>query len=137
MRIELRRLARGFALARARDLARRADVLLLAAAVLGAFVHRAIVPLPGFDWLLDAWWRPLVAVGALLLLRPLLRAFTRVAARPGHLFPAGLVASQFETLEVPTGEPGVLQLPAQLPPPDQLQTVLRWLAIALTEHHLA
>jgi gluconokinase len=64
-------------------------------------------------------------------------ARARVAARPGHLFPAGLVASQFETLEVPTGEPGVLQLPAQLPPPDQLQAVLRWLATALTEHHLA
>jgi gluconokinase len=61
----------------------------------------------------------------------------RVAARPGHLFPAGLVASQFETLEVPTGEPGVLQLPASHAPSDQLQAVLRWLATSLTEHHLA
>jgi gluconokinase len=61
----------------------------------------------------------------------------RVATRPGHLFPAGLVASQFDALEVPTGEPGVLQLPAQLAPSAQLQAVLQWLATALTEHHLA
>lgn len=61
----------------------------------------------------------------------------RVAARPGHLFPAGLVASQFDALEVPAGEPGVLQLPAQLPPPAQLQAVLLWLSTALTEHHPA
>ena len=39
-------------------------------------------------------------------------AFARVASRPGHLFPPSLVASQFATLESPTGEPGVLTLDA-------------------------
>jgi gluconokinase len=61
----------------------------------------------------------------------------RVATRPGHLFPAGLVASQFDTLEVPTGEPGVLHLSAQLSPSNQLQAVLQWLATSVTGHHLA
>ena len=40
------------------------------------------------------------------------QACERVAARPGHLFPVSLVASQFETLEPPTQEPGVLRVDA-------------------------
>jgi gluconokinase len=55
-------------------------------------------------------------------------AASRVASRAGHLFPAGLVASQFETLETPAGEPGVLTVAATLPPPAQLDAALRWLA---------
>lgn len=51
----------------------------------------------------------------------------RVAARPDHVFPPGLVASQFAALEVPTGEPGVLKLPAQQTLDAQVQTVLSWL----------
>jgi len=51
----------------------------------------------------------------------------RVAARPGHGFPPGLVASQFDALEVPAGEPAVLKLPAQQSLTAQVQTVLSWL----------
>jgi gluconokinase len=36
----------------------------------------------------------------------------RVASRRGHYMPASLVDSQFATLEPPTGEPGVVTLPA-------------------------
>lgn len=40
------------------------------------------------------------------------QARARVAARPAHVFPVSLVASQFETLEDPREEPGVLRLDA-------------------------
>ena len=40
------------------------------------------------------------------------QARERVAARPGHMFPASLVASQFEALEDPSDEAGVLRLEA-------------------------
>ena len=40
------------------------------------------------------------------------QARARVAARPEHVFPVSLVASQFETLEDPRHEPGVLRLDA-------------------------
>lgn len=40
------------------------------------------------------------------------QARERVAARPAHLFPVSLVASQFATLEDPREEPGVLRLDA-------------------------
>lgn len=56
-------------------------------------------------------------------------AARRVASRAGHLFPATLVASQFESLEPPHHESGVLILAATLPPPMQLDTVLQWLAL--------
>jgi len=55
-------------------------------------------------------------------------AARRVAARAGHLFPAALVASQFEALEPPHGEAGVLTVPASLRPQAQLDTALHWLA---------
>lgn len=42
-------------------------------------------------------------------------ALARVEARGGHFFSAGLVASQFATLEPPTDEAGVLRLPATAP----------------------
>lgn len=42
-------------------------------------------------------------------------AEARCAARPGHFFPAHLVASQFAALEPPEGEPGVLSLDARQP----------------------
>lgn len=56
------------------------------------------------------------------------QALARVASRPGHLFPTGLVASQFDDLEVPIGEPSVLPLPADQPLAAQRQAVLQWLA---------
>lgn len=39
----------------------------------------------------------------------------RVASRPGHFYPASLVGSQFEALEDPAGEPGVLVVDGTLP----------------------
>lgn len=39
----------------------------------------------------------------------------RVAARPGHFYPPSLVASQFDALQDPAGEPGVLVLDATRP----------------------
>jgi gluconokinase len=57
-------------------------------------------------------------------------AAERVRSRPGHFFPAGLVASQFQALEPPQSEPGVLVVAAALPPAVQLDAVLRWSAAA-------
>jgi len=56
------------------------------------------------------------------------QAQARVTARaPEHFFSTSLVDSQFETLEPPTGEPGVLRVDA-LNPISQLQTeVAAWL----------
>ena len=42
-------------------------------------------------------------------------ALSRVAGRPGHFYPPSLVASQFEALEDPAGEPGVIAVDALLP----------------------
>ncbi len=54
-------------------------------------------------------------------------ALARVSGRGGHFFPAGLVASQFEALEPPDAEPGVLSLDATLSPDALLMTALRWI----------
>lgn len=55
-------------------------------------------------------------------------AAQRVAARAGsHFFHSSLVASQFETLEPPVGEAGVLRLDARLPLDQLRQQVLAWL----------
>lgn len=55
-------------------------------------------------------------------------ALSRVAARAGeHFFGPGLVASQFEALESPAGEAGVLELDATRPLPELVQAVERWL----------
>ena len=54
----------------------------------------------------------------------------RVASRVGHFFPASVVASQFEALEPPHGEAGVLAVDAGLPPAAQRDAVLAWLAAA-------
>ena len=56
------------------------------------------------------------------------QAAERVAARPGHVFPASLVASQFQALERPSDEPDVLRVAALEPVTDQLAAVLAWLA---------
>jgi gluconokinase len=45
----------------------------------------------------------------------LAEAQRRVAARPGHFYPPSLVASQFEALEDPAGEPGVVTVDATAP----------------------
>jgi len=44
----------------------------------------------------------------------------RVADRTGHFMPAGLVASQFGTLEEPRDEPNVVTLPGDLPTEQQV-----------------
>ena len=51
----------------------------------------------------------------------------RVAARPAHLFPASLVDNQFQVLEPPTGEAGVLRIDATQTVQVQCEAVLRWL----------
>ena len=52
---------------------------------------------------------------------------TRVAARPKHLFPAALVASQFEALEPPENEPDVLRLEAAQPLPVLVEQAVDWM----------
>ena len=54
-------------------------------------------------------------------------AEARVAQRPAHFFPAGLVATQFDALESPLDEPGVLRLDALLPPEALAERVVRWI----------
>ncbi len=54
-------------------------------------------------------------------------AETRVAQRAAHFFPVGLVATQFEALEPPVGEPGVLRLDALRPPEALADEVQRWM----------
>ncbi len=51
----------------------------------------------------------------------------RVAERPGHMFPASLVANQFATLESPKDEPGVVTVSAGQPLTAQVEAVTRWL----------
>lgn len=52
------------------------------------------------------------------------QARARVAARAGHVFPPELVASQFQALEPPTGEPGVFTVAAQTSVQEQVRGVL-------------
>ena len=54
------------------------------------------------------------------------QARARVSARAGHLFPASLVASQFEALECPGEEAGVLTLDAGLRLPALEALALAW-----------
>jgi gluconokinase len=53
-------------------------------------------------------------------------AEARVAQRAEHFFPAGLVATQFRTLEPPLGEPGVLRVDALLPPREIADLIVQW-----------
>jgi gluconokinase len=57
-------------------------------------------------------------------------AEARVAQRSSHFFPARLVETQFEALEAPLDEPGVLRLDALLPPEALAERVVRWIADA-------
>ena len=54
-------------------------------------------------------------------------ARARVASRPGHVFPASLVDSQFETLEPPLGEPHVLCVDATEPMSQLSDQVHAWM----------
>jgi gluconokinase len=55
-------------------------------------------------------------------------ALSRVSQRATHFFPAGLVASQFETLEAPLDETGVLRVNALLAPDEIAAQVARWMS---------
>ncbi|MDF2463845.1 MAG: gluconokinase [Ramlibacter sp.] len=59
-------------------------------------------------------------------------ALRRVQSRGGHFYPPSLVASQFEALEDPAGEPGVLGVDAGLPLDAVATQALRWLRPAGT-----
>lgn len=54
-------------------------------------------------------------------------ALARVAARAGHFYPPSLVASQFQALEDPSGEPGVLAVDATQPAPHLAEQAAGWL----------
>ena len=54
-------------------------------------------------------------------------AEARVAQRATHFFPAGLVATQFEALESPLAEAGVLRLDAMLAPETISTHIVRWM----------
>jgi gluconokinase len=54
------------------------------------------------------------------------QAIARVAARPGHFYPPSLVASQFETLEDPAGEAGVLVVDASASIEHIVERALQW-----------
>jgi gluconokinase len=59
-------------------------------------------------------------------------ALARVASRTSdgsHFFPATLVDNQFATLEVPTGEAGVLTVDATAPLPELVAQVRDWLQV--------
>lgn len=55
-------------------------------------------------------------------------ALQRVSRRRGHIFPSSLVASQFEALERPDGEPGVKVVDATRPLEEVVEEIVRWLA---------
>ena len=60
-------------------------------------------------------------------------ALARVAQRgASHLFPPSLVASQFDALEPPVDEPGVLRLDALLPLQTLTEQVMAWLGTTPT-----
>ena len=54
-------------------------------------------------------------------------ALRRVQARDGHFYPPSLVASQFEALENPSAEPGVLVADALLPLEEVAENAVKWL----------
>lgn len=56
------------------------------------------------------------------------QALERVASRGGHFYPPSLVASQFETLEDPQGEAGVLGIDSTLPLDQVARGAADWLA---------
>lgn len=57
----------------------------------------------------------------------------RVSARSSHFFSSRLVDSQFETLESPLGEPGVLRLDASRPLAELEAELCRWLCQPASE----
>ncbi len=60
-------------------------------------------------------------------------ALWRVSARGQHFFPPELLRSQFETLEAPIDEPGVLRLDAGLPLQNLVDQTVAWLTTSSQE----
>jgi gluconokinase len=58
-------------------------------------------------------------------------AQARVAQRSAHFFPAGLVATQFDALESPLDETGVLRLDALLQPEAIAERIVGWITGAV------
>lgn len=56
------------------------------------------------------------------------QALARVAGRDGHFYPPSLVASQFEALQDPQGEPGVLGVDAWMPLEEVARRAVEWLS---------
>ena len=54
----------------------------------------------------------------------------RLAARHGHFFPAGLLDSQFDDLEVPRASENVLVVPAEGTPEELVATIIHRLNVA-------
>jgi gluconokinase len=52
----------------------------------------------------------------------------RVSVRPGHFYPPSLVASQFEALQDPSAEPGVLTLAGDAPLESLAHSAVDWLS---------
>ena len=55
------------------------------------------------------------------------QSLRRVSQRPGHFYPPGLVASQFATLQDPSGEASVLTLAADAAPEPLALQAVAWL----------
>ncbi len=82
VRVELRKLARGYAGALGAMRAARWHLLVLVAAILLAFVHRSIHALPGFDRLAGHWIPAILAGVALYFAAPLLHLAATLFGRP-------------------------------------------------------
>ena len=96
------------------ELARRpAGAVLTCSALKAAYRARLRAASPGLRFA----WLDLDAASAL----------ARVAQRPEHFFPPSLVATQFDALEPPTDEAGVLRLDALQPPPQLAERICAWL----------
>ena len=63
------------------------------------------------------------------------QALRRVAARDGHFYPPSLVASQFEALQDPADEAGVLALDACLPLEQVSSRAVAWLSAPELRDH--
>ena len=76
---------------------------------------------------------PAHAVGFVFLDLTYEMALERVQSRQGHFFSADLVANQFQTLERPDSESGVLAVSAGLAMPEIVQRAVDWLQATPTE----
>ncbi|MDB5964257.1 MAG: gluconokinase [Polaromonas sp.] len=102
----------------AQELARRPQGVVLTCSALKA----------GYRGILRAAATPLYFVHLAITPAESLR---RVRERSGHFYPPSLVASQFEALEDPLHENGVLTLPGDAPPHELAASAVRWLRSAV------